>query len=71
MFPPFSRGWSKGWFQSKPKLRQTHNVNIISSYNTVGQRNYFTTRVTVLYELPLVAVLAITGNNNVINHFNA
>ncbi len=33
---------------------------------TVGQRNYFTTSVTVLYELPFVAVLSITGNNNVI-----
>ena len=27
---------------------------------------YFTTSVTVLYELPLVAVLSITGNDNVI-----
>ncbi len=31
--------------------------------HTVGQRNYFTTSVTVLYELPLVAVLSITGRN--------
>ncbi len=30
------------------------------------QRDYFTTSVTVLYELPLVAVLSITGKNNVI-----
>ncbi len=35
---------------------------------TVGQQNYFMTIVTVLYELPLVAVLIITGNNNVIFH---
>ncbi len=34
----------------------------------MGQRNYFTTSITVLYELPLVAVLSITGNNNVIFH---
>ncbi len=33
---------------------------------TVGQRNYFTTSVTLLYQLPLLAVLFITGNNNVI-----
>ena len=32
----------------------------------MGQRNYFTTSVTVLYKLPLVAVLSIVGNNNVI-----
>ncbi len=32
---------------------------------TVGQRNYFTTSVTLLYQLPLLAVLFITGNNNV------
>ncbi len=30
--------------------------------HTVGQRNYFT----VLYKLPLVAVLSTTVNNNVI-----
>ncbi len=34
-------------------------------HSTVGQRNYFTTSVTVLYELPLVAVLSIKGNNKI------
>ena len=37
------------------------------SQTTVCQCNYFTTSVTVLYELPLVTmvtVLSITGNNN-------
>ncbi len=33
---------------------------------TVGQRNYFTTSATLLHQLPLLAVLFITGNNNVI-----
>ena len=41
-------------------------VLIERHYTTVGQRNYFTTSVTVLYEFPLLAVLSITGNNNVI-----
>ena len=31
---------------------------------TVGQRNYFTTSVSLLYQLPLLAVLFITDNNN-------
>ena len=35
---------------------------------TVGQRNYSMTSVTVLYELPLVAVLSITGYNNAIGN---
>ncbi len=43
-----------GWSNSKKRLI------------TVGQHNYFTTSVTVLYQLPIVAVLCITGNNNVI-----
>ena len=41
-------------------------VKIWYSFITVGQRNYFTTSVTVLYQLPNVAVLCIIGNNNVI-----
>ena len=32
----------------------------------MGQRNYFTTSVTLLYKLPLLAALSIPGNNNVI-----
>ena len=41
-------------------------VMLSASKITVGQRNYFTTSVTLLYQLPLLAVLFITGNNNVI-----
>ncbi len=37
-------------------------------YFTVGQRNYLTTSVTLLYELPLLAGMFITVNNNVIFH---
>ncbi len=39
---------------------------------TVGQCNYFTTSVTVLYELPLVAVLSplIMINNNIFSASN-
>ena len=37
-------------------------------YTTVGQHNYCTTSVTLLYQLPLLAVLFIKGNNNVIFH---
>ena len=43
------------------------HIKLASTYfhrrATVGQCSYFTTSVIVLYELPLVAVLSITGNN--------
>ncbi len=49
-----------------PRARVSNLHNSPIGDFTVGQRNYFTTNVTVLYELPLVAVLSTTGNNNVI-----
>ena len=47
-------------------LRESYASNDLltfGSYTTVGQRNYFTTSVTVLYKLPLVAALVITGKS--------
>ena len=45
----------------------TCNDSMVADFlPTVGQRNYFTTSVTVLYKLPLVAVLFYTGNNKAI-----
>ncbi len=44
-------------------VRLWHAVLKRSVQITVGQHNYFTTSITVLYKLPLVAVLSITADN--------